>query len=195
MVERFTILFSAIACLVSLWSIMSALAAKRSAEAAESQARSAQRQADHAETQAEAARSQARAAETQVAIMAQTMSVDHIGTALRYRRIASDLNTAIAELRANLRHGIHAPERTMQLERVNDLLREIEDMPPIFPDKIRRMALQFIDSVARQKSALYIGAETPDEMAQLRALYETTITAMTSQIEQDIAAIGDRAKV
>lgn len=176
-------LIKIITFVVALYGIMSAVAAKRSAEAAEKQAAAAV-------TQANSAKDQARAAERQVDLMLKSMSVDHIGSAIRARRAAYDCKESLkgyflaVESPVNNNYG----NAMKKLIAAADAL---EDIPPVLPNNVRALVFEYVHAV-RNNYYQAAGTETANLVLEnLSRQADTVIGAMDVAIAASIEQLSN----
>ncbi len=186
-------LIKIITFVLAFYGVMSAFAAKRAALAAETQAKHAGTQAKAAEEQAGLAAVQARAAERQVDIMLKTMAVDHIGTAIRYRRVMESIWSRVADARMAAGSRVDGNRRHQIVTAIEDCARQLEDMSPVFPPSVRADVANFLLRLGQQQGAIVLGAETPAEIAALRELHQRTLKAMQASIDAEIASLERKA--
>lgn len=190
--ETFTIAFSSIACIVSLWSIMPAIAAKRSAIAAELQAGAAKEQAEHAKTQAGAAVGQAASAERQVAIMQTSFIDDRVGRAMKARRIAIQCRDTVKALDSEIARAQSSVHISQAFGKARSLAEALEDTPPVFPKSVRLLIFDYVQRVFAldlRPPGLNGVSHFPRET--MERIANQLIVAMDVAIGDKIAAISD----
>lgn len=177
------------ALIISIWSIGAARAAKRSASAAETQAFAAVKQVEHAEQQAASATLQARAAEQQVQIMRSTMTVDHIGSALKTRRGVVRARAAVRALADAETRFRQRPEGRKALEAVRDCTADLEDGPPVFPANVRHILFGYIQDLNAIDDGVVEMTQKSLPSQELDMAAGIVIAAMDVAITEKVAAL------